>query len=74
MSVIYALVGYDKRTERMGFRHLIQASDTAGIKRIAGVTVDDDRQAGDLELGSSQIRDVAEMMKSTSLPANMTFS
>jgi hypothetical protein len=67
MPVIYALVGYDKQTERMTLRIELPASVVPVAKQIAGIKIDDDTQVGDWELDFSQAKDIAGL--SDKLPA-----
>lgn len=64
MSVVYALVGYDRNTERMAFRVELPATDVAAAKQIAGITEEDDTQVGDWELAARQAQGIADLVKS----------
>ncbi|MBV9776789.1 MAG: hypothetical protein JO143_07040 [Acetobacteraceae bacterium] len=59
MSVVYALVGYDRQTARMVLRVALPPSAIPPAKEIAGISCDDDTQMGDWELDMSQARDIA---------------
>ncbi|HJT90032.1 MAG TPA: hypothetical protein VJ732_19310 [Bryobacteraceae bacterium] len=59
MSVIYALVGYDKQTARMVLRVALPPSAIPLAKQIAGISCDDDTQVGDWELDMLRARDIA---------------
>jgi len=63
MSFAYTLVGYDRRTERMGPRHEIPATAIPTAKKAAGLDQMDDSQLGDWELRPSQARDIAGLIE-----------
>ena len=62
MSVIYALVGYDKQTARMVMRVALPLSAIPLAKQIAGIKCDDDTQVGDWELDTSQAIDIVGLL------------
>ena len=45
MTVVYALVGYSKATERMVFREPVPAEAVPAAKKIAHLSTEDDTQA-----------------------------
>ncbi len=62
MTVVYALVGYSKATERMVFRETVPPDAVPVAKKIAHLLIEDDTQSGDWELQPAQARDIAGLV------------
>jgi hypothetical protein len=60
--VVYNLVGYDKRTEKLTVAFDVPRGNVARAKSIAGIAIDDDTQVGDRELTSGPSEEIARLI------------
>lgn len=63
MRVVYKLVGYDKRSEKLAVAYEVPLSDVARAKSIAGISIEDDTQVGDWELTTKQSNEIARLIQ-----------
>jgi hypothetical protein len=64
-SVIYELVGYDRKTERMAERYPVPRSLVRTVKQIAGIGDRRDDQLGDWELSAGQAHEIGKFIKAS---------
>jgi hypothetical protein len=62
-KVVYELVGYDRKTERMAERHPVPQSLIRTVKQIAGVGDRHDDELGDWELTKGQAQEIGEFIR-----------
>jgi hypothetical protein len=62
-NVVYDLVGYDRKTERMAEQHPVPPSLVCTVKQFAGIGDRSDDQLGAWELTEGQVRDIAQVVK-----------
>lgn len=62
-KVVYDLVGYDRKSERMAEQHAVPPSLVHAVKQIAGVGDRSDYQLGAWELTEGQVKEIARLMK-----------
>ena len=66
MPVVYRLVGYDKRTEKMAVRIDLPQHATAKAKEIAaGIHVADRCRVGDREVAPAQALGIAQLVRAS---------
>lgn len=68
MSIRYALVGYDKTTERQVFREYVAKEAVPLAKKIAHIIPEDD-DMGDWPLDPTQAQDIAGLLHREISPA-----
>lgn len=61
--VVYRLIAYDKRAEKLAAAFDVPRGDVAQAKRIAGIGIEDDTQVGDWELTSRQSDEIARLIR-----------
>jgi hypothetical protein len=62
-SVVYELVGYDRKTERMAERHPVPQPLVRTVKQIAGIGDRRDDQLGDWELSAEQVQEIGKFIE-----------
>ena len=68
MEIRYALVGYNKKTERLVSRFFVPDKAVTAAKEIAQIPASAENQLGDWELDPKQAEDIAEL-----IPAEVDF-
>jgi hypothetical protein len=61
MTIVYRLVGYDRRTRRLGVMYDVPPAKLALVREMAGVLPDHDG-LGSYRLDASQARDIAGLL------------